>query len=233
MMMMFIEVKENLMQDFTKYNTIFFDLDGTLSDSALGIIRCLQYSLEKFDIVEDEVEKLRHYIGPSLTETYTKIYGMSDAEAVQATAFYRERFEREGIKENVMFEGVGHLLAELKSQEKIMVLATAKPTLHAKQILEYYQIDHYFTVIAGSNFDGTREHKGEVIKFALSQLESPDVRKVIMVGDRKHDIVGAKENGMAVIGVGYGYGTLEELAEAKPDKIVASVEELSRILLGK
>lgn len=233
MIINFIEVKGSFMQDFTKYNTIFFDLDGTLSDSALGIIRCLQYSLEKFNIVEEKVEKLRHYIGPSLRETYTQIYGMSDAQAVQATAFYRERFEREGIKENVMFEGVSNLLEKLKSENKTVVLATAKPTLHAKQILEYYQIDHYFTVIAGSNFDGTREHKGEVIKYALSQLENPNVHSIIMVGDRKHDIVGAKENGMAAIGVGYGYGTLEELAEAKPDKIVASVEELSRILLGK
>jgi phosphoglycolate phosphatase len=224
---------EGFMQDFTKYNTIFFDLDGTLSDSARGIIRCLQYSLEKFNIVETEEEKLRHYIGPSLTETYTKIYGMSDAKAVQATAFYRERFEREGIKENVMFEGVNHLLAGLKAQEKTMVLATAKPTEHAKQILEYYQIDHYFTVIAGSNFDGTREHKGEVIEFALSQLENPDVNNILMVGDRQHDILGAKENNLAVIGVGYGYGTLEELAEAKPDKIVTSVAELSKTLLGK
>ncbi len=221
------------MQDFTKYNTIFFDLDGTLFDSALGIIRCLQYSLEKLNIVETEGEKLRHYIGPSLTETYTKIYGMSDEEAVQATEFYRERFEREGIKENVMFEGVDHLLAGLKAQKKTMVLATAKPTEHAKKILEYYQIDHYFTVIAGSNFDGTREHKGEVIEFALSQLENPDVKNIIMVGDRQHDILGAKENDLAVIGVGYGYGTLEELTEAKPDKIVTSVEELSNLLLGK
>ena len=221
------------MQDFTKYNIIFFDLDGTLSDSAIGIIRCLQYSLEKFDIVENEEEKLRHYIGPSLTETYTKIYGMSAAQAMQATVFYRERFEREGVKENVMFEGVEHLLAGLKAQEKTIVLATAKPTEHAKQILEYYQIDHYFTVIAGSNFDGTREHKGEVIEFALSQLETPDVKNIIMVGDRQHDILGAKENDLAVIGVGYGYGTLEELTEAKPDKIVSSVAELSKILLGK
>lgn len=221
------------MQNFTKYNTIFFDLDGTLSDSALGIIRCLQYSLEKFNIVETEGDKLRHYIGPSLTETYTKIYGMNDEEAVQATEFYRERFEREGIKENVMFEGVGDLLAGLKAQKKTMVLATAKPTEHAKKILEYYRIDHYFTVIAGSNLDGTREHKGEVIEFALSQLENPDVKNIIMVGDRQHDILGAKENDLAVIGVGYGYGTLEELTEAKPDKIVTSVEELSKLLLGK
>ncbi|MDF2564185.1 MAG: 5-nucleotidase [Massilibacillus sp.] len=221
------------MQNFTKYNTIFFDLDGTLSDSALGIIRCLQYSLEKFNIVDTEGDKLRHYIGPSLTETYTKIYGMSDEEAVQATEFYRERFEREGIKENVMFEGVDHLLAGLKAQKKTMVLATAKPTEHAKKILEYYQIDHYFTVIAGSNLDGTREHKGEVIEFALSQLENRDVKNIIMVGDRQHDILGAKENDLAVIGVGYGYGTLEELTEAKPDKIVTSVEELSKLLLGK
>jgi phosphoglycolate phosphatase len=224
---------EVFMREFTKYNTIFFDLDGTLSDSAIGIIRCLQYSLGKFNIVENEEEKLRHYIGPSLTETYTKIYGMSAAQAVQATAFYRERFEREGVKENVMFEGVEQLLAGLKAQEKTMVLATAKPTEHAKQILEYYQIDHFFTVIAGSNFDGTREHKGEVIKFALSQLETPDVKNIIMVGDRQHDILGAKENDLAVIGVGYGYGTLEELTEAKPDKIVSSVAELSKILLGK
>lgn len=220
------------MQNFARYNTIFFDLDGTLSDSALGIIRCLQYSLEKVGIMETEIEKLRCFIGPSLTETYMEGYKMNEQEAMRATAFYRERFEREGIKENAMFEGVGEMLEALKKQQKTLVLATAKPTEHAKEIISYYQIDHYFTVIAGSNFDGTREHKGEVIEFALSQLENVDLERTLMIGDRKHDILGARENGIAAVGVSYGYGSMTELTESNPKKIVHSVAELNKLLVG-
>lgn len=220
------------MNNFSAYTTIFFDLDGTLSDSKLGIIRCLQYSLEKFGIIETDVEKLTHCIGPSLSYTYKEWYGLNDQEARQATNFYRQRFEAEGIFENTLYQGIPALLEALKNSGKTLFVATAKPTVHAKRILAHENIASYFTKIVGSNLDGTRENKGEVIKYALTRIETPDKGRILMVGDRMHDIIGARENGLSAIAVGYGYGTLVELTAAKPAGLVNSVEQLKKFLLG-
>lgn len=220
------------MNHFTAYTTILFDLDGTLSDSKLGIIRCLQYSLEKFGIVETDIEKLTHCIGPSLSYTYKEWYGLSDEEARQAVTFYRQRFETEGIFENTLYEGVPALLESLKKSGKTLLVATAKPTVHAKRILMHENIADYFTEIVGSNLDGTRENKGEVIAYALDCLENPDKASILMIGDRMHDIIGARDNGLPAIAVGYGYGTSAELTAAKPAGFVNSVEQLKQVLLG-
>lgn len=220
------------MKAFKNFGTVFFDLDGTLSDSQQGIIRCIQYSLAKFGIEENDIEKLRCYIGPSLAETYRDFYGFNDEQIKQATEYYRERFERDGVQENEMFDGVLELILALKKQNKKLVLATAKPTVHAAKIIEYYQIKQYFSGIFGSNLDGTREEKSEVIAYALASMPEISRDDIVMVGDRKHDILGAKENGLAVIGVGYGYGTIDEIKESKPDFIAYTVEELKNILTG-
>ena len=219
------------MNTFKNCETILFDLDGTLSDSKIGIIRCLQYSLEKFNIKETNIKKLTNCIGPSLAHTYQELYGLNHEQSQKAIEFYRERFEREGINENFLFKGIEELIRKLNLLGKNVVLATAKPTPHAKKILEHHKIDHYFTEIVGSNLDGTRENKGEIIAFALEKLKVNEMHKVVMIGDRKYDILGARENKISVIGAGYGYGTKEELIDAKPDVIVNSVEELKAILL--
>lgn len=219
------------MVNFKNYDTIFFDLDGTLSDSKVGIIRCLQYSLAKFNIRENNIEKLTRCIGPSLSYTYREWYGLSQEQAKQATEFYRERFEEKGIRENFLFDGVLALVRDLHAAGKKLILATAKPTVHAQRILEHQNIAGYFTEIIGSNLDGTREDKSEVIAFALTKIGGVNGRKIVMVGDRQHDILGARENNLLVIGVGYGYGTLTEITAAKPDTIVNTVEELRNILL--
>lgn len=216
---------------FKNYDTIFFDLDGTLSDSKVGIIRCLQYSLAKFNIRENNIEKLTRCIGPSLSYTYREWYGLSQEQAKQATEFYRERFEEKGIRENFLFDGVLALVRDLHAAGKKLILATAKPTVHAQRILEHQNIAGYFTEIVGSNLDGTRGDKSEVIAFALTKIGGVNGRKIVMVGDRQHDILGARENNLPVIGVGYGYGTLTEITAAKPDTIVNTVEELRNILL--
>lgn len=178
------------------------------------------------------MEKLTHCIGPSLSFTYKEWYGLHEAQARQATAFYRERFEREGILENTLYEGIPELLEKLKARGKTLAIATAKPTVHAVRILEYQGIASYFSAVFGSNLDGTRENKSEVIAFALAEMKPLQMKAALMVGDRSHDILGARENGLASIAVGYGYGTTEELTEARPDGHVRSVEELSRYLLG-
>jgi phosphoglycolate phosphatase len=219
------------MQEFKQYKTVFFDLDGTLTDSKIGIIRCLQYSLEKFGIEENDIEKLTRCIGPSLSFTYQQWYGLTADQARQGTEYYRERFEKEGIRENLLYDGVLPLLETLKNLGKTIVLATAKPTVHAKQILQYHKIDSYFTEVCGSNLDGTREDKGAVIEFALSKLEQVNKQQIVMIGDRKHDVIGAKENGLASVAVAYGYGTETELMEAVPDKIVYSVDEIRQMFV--
>lgn len=222
------------MRDFHKYPTILFDLDGTLTDSKDGIIRSLRYSLEKFGIVEDDTEKLTRCIGPSLSYTYKEWYGMGEEDARRAKAYYREYFDREGIFENRLFDGVTELLKALSAAGKRLVIATAKPVDDATRILAYLQVKSYFHGIYGSNRDGTRENKNEVIAFALDSLSLEGVNRetALMVGDRHHDILGARESALPAIAVGYGYGAAEELAAARPDGFANSVKELSALLIG-
>ena len=218
-------------RELPMYNTILFDLDGTLTDSALGIIRCLQYSLEKMGIIENDTEKLRRCIGPSLMETYQKLYGMDEKAGWQAIEFYRERFDHVGILENSLYPGVESMLKHLDEAGKTILLATAKPTVQAKSILERYDLAKYFHTITGSNLDGTRVNKGEVIRYDLLQIPQTQFSDILMVGDREHDILGAKQNQIDSVGVTYGYGTQIELEKAKEDYIVHSVAELEKLLL--
>lgn len=213
------------------YNIILFDLDGTLIDSELGIVRCLQYSLKKMGIVESDTEKLRRCIGPSLLETYCNLYGMNMEDGWKAIHFYRERFDKIGILENTLYEGVDKLIKNLSQAGKIVLLATAKPTVQAKIILERYELTKFFHTISGSNLDGTRINKAEVIAFDLQQLPHVNLKEVVMVGDREHDIIGAKANGIDSIGVTYGFGGEAELKAANADYVIHSVKELEKLLL--
>lgn len=213
------------------YHTILFDLDGTLTDSALGITRCIQYSLQKMGIEESNLEKLKSCIGPSLLESYGKLYGMDEKTAWKAIAFYRERFDRVGILENSLYPGVEQMLIQLTKAQKRMLLATAKPTVQAQAILEHYGLTGHFHTIMGSNLDGTRIQKHEVIACDLKELGFPSPEGIVMVGDREHDVLGAKKHRLKCIGVTYGYGTRQELMHAGADCIVDSVEELTRVLL--
>lgn len=221
------------MERWDLYRTVLFDLDGTLSDSQEGIVACLRDSLARMGIEETDTEKLRRCIGPSLTETYRVLYGMSDGEAARALEFYRACFERQGVERTALFDGAKALLDALWRQGKTLALATAKPTLHAERILEQNGIARYFALVAGSNLDGTREEKREVIAYALAALPEAARESAVMVGDRRHDIEGARENALPSIGVAYGYGGYEELAAAGADQIVCSVSELRAALLGE
>lgn len=223
---------EVCMDRWKSYRTILFDLDGTLSDSQEGILQCLRYSLAQMGLEEKDAERLRRCIGPSLTQTYRTLYGMSDADAARALEFYRDCFERQGIEQTALFDGVDALLSALRKRGKTLVLATAKPTLHARRILARNQIEQHFAFVAGSNLDGTREEKSEVIAYALAALPEAARASAVMVGDRRHDVEGARENGLASIGVAYGYGGRTELADAGADLVVHSVAELRAALLG-
>lgn len=218
------------------YQYIFFDLDGTLTDPKEGITKSVAYALEYYGIHVDDLDSLCKFIGPPLKDSFVNFYGFSDDQGVEAVEKYREYFRPYGVYENKVYEGVDRLLSELKACGKTVVLATSKPTVFANTILEHFDLMKYFDVVCGSELDGSRVKKGDVIAYALEQVAKLDVMKafdkslVVMVGDREHDILGAKENGLDSIGVLYGYGDREEHEAAGADYIVETVTELEELL---
>lgn len=212
------------------YDIILFDLDGTLTDPKPGITKSVQYALGKMGIVEDDLEKLTIFIGPPLTASFEEFYHMSQEEAKEALQYYRERFSTVGLYENAVYDGMRELLEKLQTQGKTMFVATSKPTIFSEQIVKHFGLSDYFKAVVGSELNGTRVEKNEVIEFVLSLIDEPDLKKIIMVGDRKFDVIGAQENGIDVVGVSYGYGGYDELAAAKANYIVNNVAELEDIL---
>ncbi len=213
------------------YDVILFDLDGTLTDPKPGITKSVQYALSKMDIVEEDIEKLTPFIGPPLKASFKEFYNMSDEQATQAIVYYRERFSTVGLYENMVYVGMQELLEELQNRGKKLYVATSKPSVFAIKILEHFRLIHFFQAVIGSELDGTRVEKTEVIKFVLSTIE--DRSRIVMIGDRKYDIMGARENQIDAIGVAYGYGSYEELETAKPNYIVNTVSELRAVLCKK
>ncbi|MBG9456614.1 5'-nucleotidase [Lysinibacillus sphaericus] len=209
-----------------KYSVVLFDLDGTLSDPKVGITKSVQYALQKIGIVEENLNKLETFIGPPLQVSFREIYGLDDVRIQQAIAYYRERFIQIGLYENNLYENIFSLLEYLQKEGYQLAIATSKPTVFAEQILQYFNIEHFFELVAGSNLDGTRSAKGEVITFAREHFNEANNDQFIMIGDRKYDIVGAHENQMDSIGVTYGYGSLDELTDAQATYIVENVNEL-------
>ena len=213
---------------------LLFDLDGTLTDPKVGITTCVQYALASFGIEEPDLDKLEPFIGPPLTDSFMKFYDMSEEQAQAAVDKYRERFRDTGIFENKLYEGIPEMLAALNSKGIFMAVASSKPTVFVERILEHFHIAGYFKVVVGSELDGRRVNKDEVVEEALRQLfgDKPlEKDKVYMIGDRCFDVEGAKAQGVESVGVTYGYGSMEELKGAKADYIVRSVEELRRFLL--
>ena len=212
---------------------LLFDLDGTLTDPAEGITKCVQYALSYFGQAERRPEELYCYIGPPLPESFETYGGLSREEALLAVEKYRERFREKGMFENKVYPGVEKLLWTLRDAGRVLAVATSKPEVFAKEILGHFGLSEYFQEIVGSELDGTRMDKAEVIReaFARLTLEEADKPLTAMIGDRKHDIIGARNAGIDCIGVLYGYGDREELTQAGAKQIVASVEELKQALL--
>lgn len=213
---------------------LLFDLDGTLTDPKLGITTCVQYALHSMGIEEPDLDKLEPFIGPPLKESFMNFYNMDEARAEEAVAKYRERFQDIGIFENKLYKGIPEMLRTLQSRGIFLAVASSKPTVFVERILEHFNIAKYFKVVVGSELDGTRVDKAEVVQEALNQLFAyKPVRKaeVYMIGDRKFDVEGAKALRIESVAVTYGYGSMEELKAAKADYIVQSVEELQSFLL--
>lgn len=210
---------------------ILFDLDGTLTDSMEGITKSVQYALKKFNIKVNDLNDLCKFIGPPLNESFMEFYNFSEEDAAKGVDFYREYFAEKGIFENKPYENIDKLLKKLKAAGKILILATSKPEPYALRIMDHFNLSQYFDFIAGSTLDGSRSKKSDVISFVLKENNITDLKKVIMIGDRKHDILGAKANNIQSIGVLYGYGDYDELLGAGADFIIKNIDELEKFLL--
>lgn len=212
------------------YSIILFDLDGTLTDSSQGIINSIIYALEKYDINDYDMPLLRKFLGPPLHESFEKFMGFDNEKSLQAVKLYREYFSSKGLLENEVYGGVNNLLQNLKENGKTLIVATSKPQQFTDKIMEHFDLAKYFDFIAGSNMDTTRSKKAEVIEYALSECNIKDKSKVVMIGDRAEDMVGAQSVGIDSIGVEYGYGTFDELKNAGATYIVETVDELKKLL---
>ena len=199
------------------FSCILFDLDGTISDPKQGICGCVQYALRSFGIEEPELDRLEPFIGPPLAESFMKYYNFTAEQAQEAVEKYRERFSVTGKYENVLYPGMGALLHDLKASGATLAIASSKPTVYVEDILVHFGIREYFDIVVGSELDGRRVHKEEVVAEVLSQLAArgeSDPDKMVMIGDRSFDVEGAKAIGAHCIAVSYGYAQPGELENA-------------------
>ena len=211
------------------YDVFLFDLDGTLTDSSVGITKSVIYALKKYGIEEEDQKKLYAFIGPPLTESFQKFYGFSAEQSIEAVEYYREYYREIGIFENKVYEGMKETLRHLKEKGKRLMVATSKPEPFARRIIRHFGLASYFEYVAGMELDGGRGTKAEVIAYALQSCGIDDRGKTVMVGDREHDVIGAKKEGLDCIGVLYGFGSREELEKAGADWIIEKPEELCEL----
>ncbi|HEM4667991.1 TPA: HAD family hydrolase [Streptococcus suis] len=212
------------------YQTILFDLDGTLTDSGQGILNSVAYALEKMGIEEPDTANLNRFIGPPLYESFSRFYQLNPEDTQSAVDTFRVYFKEKGMFENQLYPGIIPLLEELRTAGKTLVIATSKPEIFAKQILEHFGIAHYFDIIAGASLDSSRISKADVIGYAINQLEAFP-KHAVMIGDMEHDIEGARMHQLPAIGVLYGYGNKQEFEKAGATMIVETVQDLKRVLL--
>ncbi len=214
------------------YHNIIFDLDGTLTDSAEGVINSVQYALQKIGIKADSAD-LKAFIGPPLQRTFREKFNFDEDMVREAIESFREYYREKGIYENRLYPGVPEMLAKLAEKDKKIHLATSKATPFAETILRHFQIDRYFWAVSGATLDGSRVEKKDVLAHLVELSGSLRPRDSVMVGDRKHDVIGARHLGFDSVAVSYGYGSITELSGEKPTYLVHSVKELSHLLLGQ
>lgn len=209
------------------YKVILFDLDGTLTESGEGITKSVQYALEKLGQPEPDLKKLEVFVGPPLLQQFMKYAGLDEETAVRAVEYYRERYADIGIFENEVYPGVEDMLEKLRGKGYILAVASSKPERFVKKVLDYFDLTKYFHEIVGSEMNGGRTSKADVIEEALDRLHMADHREqVIMVGDKEHDVFGTRKAGLQCLAVSYGYGSEEELKNANPLKIADSAQEV-------
>lgn len=215
-----------------KKKYVLFDLDGTLTDSREGIVNSIVYMLDYYQIAIQDRAGLQPWLGPPLKESLMKYCGFTEKKALEGVAVYREYFDRQGIFENKVYPDVEEMLCSLREEGYQLLVATSKPETAAVRVLEHFDLAEYFTYIGGATLDDSRVRKGDVIRYVLKACRIEEKAQAIMVGDREHDVQGAKENGLEVAGVLYGYGSWDELTGAGADYLVSKPMDLVK-LLGK
>ena len=212
---------------------LLFDLDGTLTDPEEGITKAVQLALAHFGIQVEDRTSLRPFIGPPLWDQFQEYAGLSAEQSDEAVKVFRQYYLEKGVYENREYDGIRQMLGALKCAGYRLYVATSKPETTAGIVMKYFGFTDYFAYVAGADLEGTRVRKADVIRYLLEKEGIADPGEAVMIGDRKHDVLGAKEVGMDSIGVLYGYGSREELEEAGASRIAASVEELEEYLLSQ
>ena len=210
---------------FADADPILFDLDGTLTESGPGIISSVRYALAKMGVPSLDDAQLRRFIGPPLLDSFRDHCGLDPADVTVAIAAYREYYATDGQFENAVYDGIPELLTSLRGAGRTLAVATSKAEVFAASILEHFDLAQYFTTIVGSELDGRRTAKADIITEALARLDRPTTGTV-MIGDRSHDVRGAVAVGVGSIGVLWGYGDDEELTAAGADALAATPVEL-------
>ena len=214
------------------WNTILFDLDGTLTAPAEGITKAVEAALNHYSIAVEDRSTLHKFIGPPLDESFPEFYGFDAARTAEATEVFRAYFDRQGWRENIPYPGVEDMLRDLRAAGKRLLVATSKPEVFALRIMEHFGLARYFDHICGAPMDNQEgAKKAAVIRDALRRAGVEDLSTAVMVGDRRHDIDGARQAGLEAVGVLWGYGDLQELEASHPVHIVESFDGLKRVLI--
>jgi phosphoglycolate phosphatase len=211
-------------------DAIYFDLDGTLTDPRPGITRSIQYAMQKLDLPVPSQDELTWCIGPPLRDSFVKLLG-GDSRADLAVSLYRERFGDVGLYENAVYPDIEHILGALKASHGRLFVATSKARVFAERIIDHFGLGGYFEHVFGAELDGTRVHKSDLLAYALDKT-GVDPSRALMIGDRSHDMIGARNNGMGALGVLYGYGSREELIEAGASHVCASPRAVLEHIMG-
>ena len=212
------------------YKTAIFDLDGTITDSGPGIMNAIRYAVKKRGLPDVPEEVLRSFIGPPLKEQFRSVFGLSDDEGTIMVATYREYYGEKGIFENRVYDGVPEVFQKLQEAGVRILMATSKPEKYAKQIAEHFGFAKYFDFIGGACMDGRRTDKHDVIEYVIDSCKVCR-ENTVMIGDRRHDMIGASKAGIRSIGVLYGYGSREELERAGADMIAVTPDDISKLIL--
>lgn len=211
------------------YSTLLFDLDGTLTDSTEGILKCLVHAIKQmgFEVPEDT----NIFLGPPIRQSFAEFCGMNAEQVDEAVRIFRESYSTTGLFENRVYEGIPGMLERLESGGKRLMVATSKPQVYAVRIFERFGLSQYFEIVGGAELDGTRDYKHEVIEYVLAQAGITDRSSVLMIGDRRQDVLGAHKTGIECMGILWGYGSVEELNEAGADYIAETPEKAADMLL--
>jgi phosphoglycolate phosphatase len=213
-----------------KFDTLLFDLDGTLTDSTEGILNCLIYAIERmgFEVPEDT----NIFLGPPIRQSFAEFLGMNGEQVDEAVRIFRERYSDTGLFENRVYDGIPGMLERLKSGGKRLMVATSKPQVYAVRIFERFGLAQYFEIVGGAELDGSRDYKDEVIEYVLAKAGITDRSTVLMIGDRRQDVLGAHKTDIECMGILWGYGSVEELTQTGADYIARTPQEAADMLLS-